>query len=650
MLINTVSIDKSHVPELTNKAMDKMRREEQPKLQERNILIKIWGFKISFPDSLIRATPYILFSIFSFLLYSLSRIGADFREYIEWADAFSRNDIFLLKGATLSPMGVPLSQWNFGLGLLFSLGRIFSESLSDGTLFLGWIFAIIFWWAFLGLLYHASRKSMLLTFFGASVAFIGTPLGYYSLSYSTESFSFTCLAVIAYWLVSNKKWRIVDVLLIGVLSGILIIIRFPQAIFLIPIYLMLYYFVFDTNKTNGLKKKLFLFSLSLVPVLICIVGIGFANRWMTGSIIGSPYNFGSEAFRSFDWRHPEFLAVLIHPSHGLLVSHPLYLFLLMALFFLIIRKGSIYNRIFFLIILLVFLLNLYLYASWYLWWLGGSFGMRGLAINAVVLIPVLIYFLATKKQKKISNTIWFLLIFLSCLWSYLLLFGECIEFYIYESLLTFQVNQIRHLLSSDFFFPLVGVLLFAKITFRLKYKTKRPEYVPYMITLLSFYFAFYFLLDWYILEYQPVFHLKINNGTILALKTIFFILIPLFLNNILLYKNNFFFDKNNRILKGIKIFIPILFLAVFCSITYIFTNFAIKTENMIEREIIQYQKRDFAYLSKVYITEVWGSYHGYLSQQGFEEKKQALYDYIVKLDKKARNDLKKFMEKYKKKQ
>jgi len=486
------------------------------KLKKQNIFIKIWELKINFPSILTGATSYILFFIFFFLLYLLSRIGADFSKYIEWAHAFNQNNIFSLEGVTLSPMGIPLSQWFFGQGLLFSLGRIFSENLSNGALFLGWIFTVIFWWAFLGLLYQVSRKNILLTFFGASVAFLGTHLGYYSLSYSTESFSFTCLAVIAYWLVAYKKWRIIDVLLIGVLSGILIIIRVPQAIFLIPIYLMLCYLVFKNNQKDNLVKKLFLLSISLIPVLICMVEIGFVNRWMTGSVIASTYNFGSGAFHSLDWRHPEFLIVLLHPCHGLLVYHPLYLLLLIAVVFLILRKGSIYKKIFFFIILLAFLLSLYIYAAWYIWWLGASFGMRGLGIHAVVLIPALIYFIAYQKQKKVSSTIWFLLIFLSCLWSYLLLFSGCTEFYSYKSLLTSQVNRIRYLLSWDFFLPLISVLLFAKISFKLKTEMKKLEYLLYMITILLLFFVFYFLLDWFIAKYQPAFHLKIDNETVLA--------------------------------------------------------------------------------------------------------------------------------------
>ena len=95
---------------------------------------------------------------------------------------------------------------------------------------------------------------------------------------------------------------------------------------------------------------------------------------------------------------------------------------------------------------------------------------------------------------------------------------------------------------------------------------------------------------------------------------------------------------------------PILFLTIFCSITYTFTRFAIRTEDMIEQGTFQYKKREFTYLSTVDIPEVWITYYGYLNQHGFEDKKKAFYDFIVQLDKKARNDLKKFMEKYKKKQ
>jgi len=66
---------------------------------------------------------------------------------------------------------------------------------------------------------------------------------------------------------------------------------------------------------------------------------------------------------------------------------------------------------------------------------------------------------------------------------------------------------------------------------------------------------------------------------------------------------------------------------------------------MIKAEIIRSKKRNFIYLSKVDILEVWDSYYGYLSIPGFEERKQALHDYLVQIDEKARMDLNKFMKK-----
>lgn len=105
--------------------------------------------------------PYAFIILFCSLFYGMARDGADFGRYIDWSVAIKESNIFKLQGDTLSPMGVPLSQWSFGPGILFLVGNIFFKDLIKGALFVGWIFTIILWWALFGTLYYVSHKKCL---------------------------------------------------------------------------------------------------------------------------------------------------------------------------------------------------------------------------------------------------------------------------------------------------------------------------------------------------------------------------------------------------------------------------------------------------------------------------------------------------------
>jgi hypothetical protein len=60
----------------------------------------------------------------------------------------------------------------------------------------------------------------------------------------------------------------------------------------------------------------------------------------------------------------------------------------------------------------------YLQAAWYAWWLGTlTFGMRGLSIAAVVLIPAIVRFMREREGRNKSNTLFGALVLAACLWS-----------------------------------------------------------------------------------------------------------------------------------------------------------------------------------------------------------------------------------------
>ena len=79
-----------------------------------------------------------------------------------------------------------------------------------GALFVGWVFNVFFWWAFIGILYHVAKRNITLTFLGVCIAFLGTPIGFYSSVHASESLTFSCLAVLLYWVLTQEDWELID--------------------------------------------------------------------------------------------------------------------------------------------------------------------------------------------------------------------------------------------------------------------------------------------------------------------------------------------------------------------------------------------------------------------------------------------------------
>lgn len=373
-------------------------------------------------------------------------------------------------------------------------------------------------------------------------------------------------------------------------------------------------------------KTLMLIFLSVIPALVGMIEVGLNNRWMTGSFFSSPYVFGSGTFKSIDWKHPEFSAVLFHSWHGLLAYHPLYALGFIALILLILRKKQLREKFLYISLLMILLVHLYLQSSWYVWWLGtGTFGMRRLGIGAIILIPCLIHLLAEREQRNLSNRIWFIFIFGSCIWSYLLLIPNqhtCTQFYTYHMLLRSQYNQLISLISYDLVFLLAALILVAIIT--LSIRKKALNIIAYTTTLLLAFMTLFSLLEWvdyYILRHQPKF--QANYFIVFIIKIALLMLVPIFLNSIL------FTPKQNLLFRHVK-WVPVcFFITVFVATTCYFTKFAVNTEKIIHSGVKP--PRSFSYISHVHIEEVEASYNEYLRVPGFDSKKTALFNYLNEL-------------------
>ena len=379
--------------------------------------------------------------------------GPDCLRYLDWSRAARTGDIFELNNAALSPVGVPLSQWSHGPGLLFALPRLLPWPYGhvpaallgplDDFRGIGWIAALLTWWALLRTARHLLPRARTGPLFIAAAGFFGTHLGFYSSRHASESLTFACLALLTCWTVVPRRWRAPDISLVGVLCGLLVMIRPHLGLYLLPAAGLLYFRLRERPLEPGAARRVPHALLLLLPLALALAQVALVNRWMTGSLLRSPYDFGAGAFASLNWRHPELPAVLLHPWHGLLVYHPFYAVAFALLLVELWRErhrplGRLYG-----LLTLSIVAHLYLQASWYVWWMGiGTFGMRGLGAAAIPLIVVVAHALARRLEdgRELRRLLWGIVAV--CVWSYLLMCQGMTNFATIGELLRAQLDTL----------------------------------------------------------------------------------------------------------------------------------------------------------------------------------------------------------------
>ena len=315
-----------------------------------------------------------------------SRPGQDHGQYMAWSSAALSGNIEELDdpAAPRSPVGLPVTQWLAGPGLLIAPFMAAATPLGwreSAGVIAGFVCALMFWSCFFtGMRDLAGRHLAVL---GCAVAFVATPLGYYSVIVSSETYSLLPAGVLFLYCVALARRAPASLLGIGAATGMLLMLRPYLAVYAWPALGVALRDEFARGKVPGIRCLLILG----VPIALALLQVGTVNYWMTGNVLRSPYQFGDAQFQSLDWKCPYLGNVLGDPLHGLFPSHPL-----MGVGFVLIgwlAAASFYERRYREALLwglsaVAIGINAYVQGCWYCWWLAdGCFGMRGMLLASI---------------------------------------------------------------------------------------------------------------------------------------------------------------------------------------------------------------------------------------------------------------------------
>jgi hypothetical protein len=223
---------------------------------------------------------------------------------------------------------------------------------------------------------------------------MGTNLYYYAAQETGLShiYSFFLVAVFLFfykkYLASNNYKNII---IPAICFGFIILVRPINIIFFIPL------FFFDVTSFENIKQRLFIswkhfIFLGIISLIILIPQFIYYH-YLYNSLLS--YSYGNESFiYKFN---PQILKVLFAFENGFFTNNPIQIFMLIGLFLLLIRKK--HNGI---IIISVFILITYTYASWWSYKLGCGLGHRGFVDFYAVLIIPFAYFIKLVFEIKSS--------------------------------------------------------------------------------------------------------------------------------------------------------------------------------------------------------------------------------------------------------
>jgi hypothetical protein len=564
--------------------------------------------------------PYLLFTLLFIGLFIIRRPGADFTYYLDWAQAFFTNDIFKLYSTTGSVFGFPVSQWTHGPGLLFILPHALLPFINarQGAQIISWLFSIIFWLTMVAIFGKVTRNHIQWMTLGLLLTFLGTPIGFYSSTYSAEILSYCLIAGLAYFslILTSERVKVYYLLGIGALAALLIIVRFQQIA-----YLILPFTIIITKTVRKDKRKTGLNILLLVlPFVLLIFGllqVFFVNRWMTGSLFRSPYIFGNMVFKSMDYLKPELGAVLFHSWHGLFPYHPFYALCFIVLILRLLNVRTRTDLLLLLAVTLTVVLNIVTQAAWYAWWLGkDTFGMRGLSALAILLIPIFIKHLKDKGENSLQTKIWLLLSLITSIWSYFLLIQNNTNFFTYKDLFSDQLVTFLQFIKVNLwwwvaYFSLLGVIFWQRVA------TRKAGILFYIISTLWFLTLLYFK-DQILLRY-PGFNLSLLYFLLVLLLALFYF-----------YEHKIqVMSKRDLPIRQYAAYLTVFMTGILIVTSYVFGQFAYKTEKIISTNKVPLRK--YAYFYTANIEEIQDTYKEYFKIAGFLDKKEALKIFLIEI-------------------
>ncbi len=552
-------------------------------------------------------------------LFIIRQPTADFGRYVDWARSFRHADILALnEDGIWSPLGVPLSQWQFGTGLVYSLPGFFAWT--DLLLFptiLSCIGLLLF---FLTLRRVTLDPFVAILFF--CLAWVSTPFGFYTYSQSSESLAAAFLAIYFYLITSDWRRSPGFYLLCGIAGGFVISTRTQLGIWVVAgVPLLLAEFSgrhLEGQATRARARARALASLVLfgTPIVAALAASLVVNRWMTGSAFLSPYVFGDGDFRSVDLLHPHLLTVLWHPWHGLLAYHPFLLIpilLLGAAVLPLLRGRFSEGTTLAPAVFVAFCVQLWLQSAWYCWWLGtGTFGMRAFA---PAVVPLLIA-AAPLYEKAVQGSpvrgfrspgppgMMAGFILLATAWSGLLLTQDATNFTSLSSLFEGQAYGLWSLLNAPSTYvagPIALGLIWMGFGTQ-RPKSESPSRTPAILVMTA---ALFVLLR----------AVLVQEG-ILALAA-------LLASAVLLAQALKYFESWNRpeIRQRLKLTAGVLLASAWLCAQIVFIRLAIQVEG---------QLRPNPAGQTFHVQEVVDTYREYLEVRGFEDEKRALADFLAR--------------------
>jgi hypothetical protein len=232
--------------------------------------------------------------------------------------------------------------------------------------------------------------------------YFGTNLMFYAVREPTMSHVYTFCLVSGLLYTLPSFWQAPSVsrtLLVGFLLGLIVLIR-PTNI-LIGIVALLY----GVHRVSDLKQR-FIFiaknvkTLWLIPFIALLLAIPQMIYWhyLSGRWILNIYKeVHDQAFTL--WKNPQIFKVFFDPCNGFLIYSPLMSFTLIGLVWMAF-KNQLNGRL----IVGIFLLVVYICASWFMWSFGHAFGYR----SFIDYYPLLIFGLAFYINELFkTKMIWF---------------------------------------------------------------------------------------------------------------------------------------------------------------------------------------------------------------------------------------------------
>lgn len=205
------------------------------------------------------------------------------------------------------------------------------------------------------------------------------------------------LSAMIYLIIKNERNEdIKNYIILGVLSGLSIMNRFPNIILLLPIF----FYVLKS------KKSLICYCVSAI-----VAGLPFIvyNFYYFESFFGGYEGAARALFINFGTM-VNFVNLLISPSRGLFIYSPILIFSILGFAHISDIKSN-RLKICFYIFSISIVLDIIVYSTWEMWWGGGSYGPRFLTDVLPILVILLTLYLDKMSPKNKYQIIIFSILF-----------------------------------------------------------------------------------------------------------------------------------------------------------------------------------------------------------------------------------------------